>query len=400
MSSVGAYLAAFVAAIAFGVQYTPVKRHAIHDGSLFQWAMCSGIGLTGFVIALLSGDLENGCPRLVVLGGALWALSNYAVIPLVKILGIGLGFSLYHFVNLVVGYLTGRLGFFGVRPLQQKFDGSLHICDLGCFLVAVSFVVIIFVEVGEGGAATAAPPPRASPEQPLEPGVAGDEADDARSSSHAKNITSNFGSFNVCATAVANEARADLLAQTSERLESGSSTCAVPAARQAVDSGSFQLGQWKVPIGILLAVIGGGLAGVQTIPATLYMQEHRNVASSAVVFPQCLGIWAASSMIYLLYGGFAKIRNWKVQHSVIRPSYFAGCIWGIGFYMMVTGIHSLGYAIGYTLDAVGPIVVASILSIFVFKEIQGRRQLILYCVAEVLQLVGVLLMVLFGENPN
>eukprot|EP00439_Symbiodinium_sp_Y106_P079157 s242_g17.t2 len=41
----------------------------------------------------------------VVFGGCLWALSNFAVLPLVKLLGIGLGFSLYHFQNMIVGRL-------------------------------------------------------------------------------------------------------------------------------------------------------------------------------------------------------------------------------------------------------------------------------------------------------
>ena len=42
-----------------------------------------------------------------LLGGALWALSNALVIPTVKLLGLGVGFTLYHSVNLVFGYLIG-----------------------------------------------------------------------------------------------------------------------------------------------------------------------------------------------------------------------------------------------------------------------------------------------------
>lgn len=45
---------------------------------------------------------------------------------------------------------------------------------------------------------------------------------------------------------------------------------------------------------------------------------------------------------------------------------------------MIVGISVLGFSIGYTLDAVGPIVVASMLSIFVFKEIRKPRQLMLF----------------------
>eukprot|EP00438_Fugacium_kawagutii_P013064 Skav206020 [mRNA] locus=scaffold4083:30462:32270:+ [translate_table: standard] len=66
---------------------------------------------------------DNEC-LLIVFGGALWALSNYLVLPLVKLLGIGLGFSLYHFVNLMVGYAVGRFEIFGM----EKLRGNLLVC--------------------------------------------------------------------------------------------------------------------------------------------------------------------------------------------------------------------------------------------------------------------------------
>lgn len=365
--------------------------------------MCSGVGLTGFLIALVSGELGNGCPRSVLLGGALWALSNYAVIPLVKILGIGLGFSLYHFVGISVGYLTGRLGLFGVAAVQPMFEGSLYISDFGCFLVAVSFVVIMFVEAEEGAMKVATS--LKSPEQPLESGITGNAASVAdgvqRAAGLARNgITSSFGSFNVLATVATNKAHVELFERKPERAENGSAMSGEPVPSRAVDTVDFNLGKWRLPIGVLLAVVGGSLSAVQNIPATVYMQQHKKAAPSAVVFPQCLGIWAASSSIYLLYSGFARLRKWKVQHSVIRPSYFAGCIWACGFFGSITGISLLGFSTGFTIASVGPIVVASILSIFVFKEIQGRRPLMLYCVAELLQLVGVLLVATFGKQAD
>ena len=44
-----------------------------------------------------------------LLGGALWCCSNVAVLISVKMLGLGIGFTLYHTVNCVCGYLIGRL---------------------------------------------------------------------------------------------------------------------------------------------------------------------------------------------------------------------------------------------------------------------------------------------------
>lgn len=251
--------------------------------------------------------------------------------------------------------------------------------------MAVSFVIIIFVEAGEGEGVAAAPSLR-DPVHPPEPGVSGDGAAGLTRSN-------SFGSFNICASIAANEAHAEFLERVSERGENGSAT----GEPVAVES---NLGKWRLPFGIFLAIFGGSLSAVQNIPATLYMQHNKKAVPASVVLPQCMGIWAASSLIYLLYSGFARLRKWKVQHSVIRPSYFAGCIWTIGFFGGITGISKLGFSIGFTVASVGPIMVASILSIFVFKEIRGRRQLMLYCAAESLQLVGVLLVAIFGKQAD
>ena len=135
---------AIVAAIAYGIQYVPVKRYEIFEGTAFQWFMCNGILMVGFTIAAFTGELERGISPLVILGGVFWALSNYMVLPLVKLLGIGLGFSLYHFVNLMVGYCIGRFGLFGVKQIK----GEILYCDVGCFLILCSFFAMVFVETG------------------------------------------------------------------------------------------------------------------------------------------------------------------------------------------------------------------------------------------------------------
>jgi len=136
---------------------------------------------------------------------------------------------------------------------------------------------------------------------------------------------------------------------------------------------------------------------VQSVPAAKYNAAHPDVPPIAVVFPQSLGIWVASSLIYVLYSAVARLWGWPVPHSVIRPAYASGCIWCAGFALMIAGIRDLGYSVGYTLDAVGPIVVSSLLSLLVFKEIEGAKQVALYFVGFGLQLLGVLLIATFGQ---
>eukprot|EP00913_Durusdinium_trenchii_P030798 g28844.t1 len=338
MSQAVGLIYAFVAAIAFGIQYVPVKKYEIFEGTAFQWFMCNGILMCGFIIAAASGELQRGLSPLVMLGGVFWASSNYLVLPLVKLLGIGLGFSLYHFVNLMTGYCIGRFGLFGVKVLT----GKLLYCDIGCFLILISFFAMVFVEAGhENG-----------------------EVSDS-------DIVKATGTM----------AKAEELG-TLDRLGPGAQ---------------------KV-LGVVLAILAGVLCGVNGVPATLWeawasmdgpaSPQHPEADAFSVALPQCLGIWVCSSGILIVYSSLAVV---KLKKSVIGPAYGSGCIWGIGFACMMKGIANLGYSVGYTLDAVGPILVSSLLSVFVFKEITNRKPLMIYFGAFTLQLVGVLLIGTYGE---
>jgi len=377
---------AIAAAVAFGVQYVPVKKYKIYDGTTFQWFMCSGILFVGLSTAILRNDLSHGTPTLVVMGGMLWAMSNFAVLPLVKLLGIGLGFSLYHFQNMIVGYLIGRHGLFGVPRLQPAFEGSLFFCDAGCGLILLSFACMLLVESNEK----------------QEPKEDGDRSQPAPTV-HGRGQTSeekyttlpeetgdrllDSGVYAVFALELDDEVEAE-----ANPVEETSAAPVEPEQRQNSRTSKNYI------LGVLLAIVAGSLAGVQSVPATLYNLEHPAYPSTAVVFPQCLGVWFASTAIYVVYSGIARLRKKTVQHSVIRPAFVSGCIWSAGFLFMIKGINELGFAVGYTLDAVGPILVASVISICWFKEISGRRQLLIYWTAEALQLLGVVLIIVFSKQ--
>mmetsp|Transcript_38829 Transcript_38829/g.102608 ORF Transcript_38829/g.102608 Transcript_38829/m.102608 type:complete len:106 (-) Transcript_38829:64-381(-) len=102
-------------------------------------------------------------------------------------------------------------------------------------------------------------------------------------------------------------------------------------------------------------------------------------------------------MIYLWHAFMAKCTGGRVPRSAIRPPFFSGCIWAMGFALMVAGIGELGYAVGYVLDAVGPVVVSSLLSMLVFREISGTSQILTYCAGFTLQLCGVILIAIYGK---
>lgn len=136
------YVLAFVAAVLYGVQYTPVKAYPIYDGSKFQWFCACGIAFAGLVGALLLSSE----PVLVVygiMGGVLWGTSNVLVLPTVKWLGLGVGFAMYHSVNMAVGYSIGRFGLLGA---PKESAASPFVRDSGLALLIVSLVFMIFVD--------------------------------------------------------------------------------------------------------------------------------------------------------------------------------------------------------------------------------------------------------------
>ncbi|OLP97152.1 Cytosolic carboxypeptidase 6 [Symbiodinium microadriaticum] len=429
-------LCALCAAVAFGVQYAPVKKYEIYDGITFQWFMCAGILMVGFVSSTIFGDFgmkDNEC-LLIIAGGALWALSNYLVLPLVKLLGIGLGFSLYHFVNLMVGYVVGRLGLFGMAPLE----GSLHVCDAGCALILASFIIMVFVEGEQGNESQPSTPielPR--PLFQIDPNYRemyhrwrqGESrgSKDApvlnalRSTMFGYSAVESGGNLKAVggfalgpappkpraegtahAAAFLERHEAPMPRNSSEPTMAASSSSDDTVLTEAMQRGAITTSSPRAVklLGVSLALFAGGLAGVQSVPAAIYNQRHPGASPTVVVFPQCLGIYICSSFIYLFYAAVARASGWSIPHSAIRPPYFSGCIWAIGFSFMIVGISALGFSIGYTLDAVGPIVVASMLSIFVFKEITRPRQLILYWCSFGLQLMGVILMTAYGKHSS
>jgi len=445
---------AFCAAICFGVQYVPVKTHEIFDGITFQWFMCNGIFMVGVVLSMVFGQFGTAFSNRVVFGGMLWALSNYLVLPLVKLLGIGIGFSLYHVVNLIVGYITGRFGLFGMH----RMVGCLPLCDFGCGLILASFVIMIFVEDNVNMKAPGEDILNSSPllfnhidedyrEQyhrwrlgeyrgSKDPKIGDLEVPQllhfhnkldnvggvllgittSQMGSHLRSVAgvSTHGlphvrfepaavveaSKHVSPPQVVSLDQKEPLLQKCNSEPELQSTRLLDVPRDQEHDLAAATGLGTRLLGVLLALLAGGLAGVQAVPAALHIQDHPNESSTAAIFPQTLGIWISSSMIYLVYSSVARLQGWEVPHSSIQPAYFSGAIWAVGFALMIGGIKQLGYGVGYTLDAVGPIVVASLLSIFVFKEITGRRALALYWGSFACQLAGVTLMTKYGSSPS
>merc|ERR1719419_324312 len=99
-------------------------------------------------------------------------------------------------------------------------------------------------------------------------------------------------------------------------------------------------------------------------------------------------------MIYLGYATLLRVTfHQSPAHSVLRPALAAGVCWSLGNILMLMAIETLGFAAAYTLDAVGPIMVASVIAM-ILGEIDRGLQAKLFIGAIVLQTLGVVLIVI------
>ncbi|EER20030.1 conserved hypothetical protein [Perkinsus marinus ATCC 50983] len=354
-------LCTLLAAFFFGIQYVPCKQYTTYDGAVFQWFMCSGIvwgGILLQLILMLAFDWPG--PQVIlygVLSGMLWGSANFLVIPLVRICGLALGFSLYHIINLSWGYCLSRFGLFG---MDQDVGRIPVLRDVGVFVLLASFIMLFWVEPEE--AKTTTPTSLKTKERP------------SQSSRHKNPPTTSGGE------------ETTPLGQP-EVAEVDNNPSAVGRKRLF----GMSRGQAIKITGIVLAIAAGILTAMNGWPYALWTQTQQGKDMMAVqfVFSQTIGIYFVSSIWYWLSSTVRQFAFKKrTNHSVIRPAFIAGLFWVIGDVNMLYGIDGIGYAAAYTLDAVGPVMVASILSLLWFKEIKETRQRIWFVASFVTQVAG------------
>jgi len=343
-------LSAVACSVFYGVQYVPCKRYQTYDGCVFQWFMACGIMLGGVLlelVGLLWLDWPATDPQIVlhgVLCGMIWGFANFLVIPLLQLTGLALGFTLYHIINLITGYVTSRIGLFGMK---QDVGSVPLLRDFGLVVLVISFGAMCFVE-----------PETESMETPMKTDQGdilfiGDDSEEIRHPS----IHPSKSYLSIWIRSV----------------------------------------RYRRIVGIILAVFAGVATGLNTMPFDIWKHntaEGARMSDIQFVFSQCLGVFLMSSLLYWIQASYATIRGKLVHHVPIRPAMIGGILWVLGDLCMLYAITGVGYAAGYTIGAVGPTLVASVISFFVYKEIKKRKQRLFFGAAFFLQLVGVLMICL------
>lgn len=105
---VESYLALSASVVLWGLCYIPLKQFETGDGFFFQFMFGISVWSSGFVVYFLKG-IKN-FQMLAMLGGMCWSISNAFTVPVIKLIGIGLGMLMWNSSCLVLGWAIPRFG--------------------------------------------------------------------------------------------------------------------------------------------------------------------------------------------------------------------------------------------------------------------------------------------------
>jgi len=323
------YIGALVASVFFGSNYVPTKNYPTGDGMSFVWVFSSGVMVVGIFSIFICGKATFIFTGLI--GGSLWATGNLCVIPIVKLIGLGLGLLLWGSASLITGFFTGKLGLFGLHKdhishVGMNWAGIL--CIIGA--MGVFFFIKPTLEDKED-------------RQPLLPNESG-------------NIQG--------APDKSEKTMWDRLPEKSKPL-----------------------------IGVLLAVGSGILYGVNMVPMSLWVQSLPKDAHPKpleFVLSHFTGIYLYSTAVFLAYCIFR--RPPQIFAESLLPSFLSGAMWGIAQCGLMVATNILGYTTGFPIGSTGPLIVSSLWSVLYFREIRGMKNLGLLGGSLGLLIAGILLL--------
>jgi hypothetical protein len=149
-------------------------------------------------------------------------------------------------------------------------------------------------------------------------------------------------------------------------------------------------------IGIVLALLVGCLLGNCLTPYVLWQQACNATAEKDCnplnfLFSQCMGIYITSTIAFLLYASFHRLKRRRMPRSALRPAYVSGLLWATGLAGQLLSAGTLGFDLIYPLTSIGPAMISLVWSACFFKEIEGRRNILIMVVGTAMIIIGAIL---------
>ena len=327
--------------------------------------MCCAVWCVGLCVYAY-----RGFPKfepLAMLGGALWCTGNALAVPIINMLGLALGMSVWCVANMATGWASGVFGILGVEK-QAVAQPVLNY--VGAAVAASSIVLFTFVQNSPSS-----------------------ESSSESSNSDGNDSTETVGEGEALIGKPMEFQEGDTAAQEAENAREagagnapdGMARCIArmsPGARRAV--------------GFVLALVSGVFYGTNFNPPQ-YRIDHGPAGTSRevldYVFPHFTGIFAMSTLILALYCAAARNRPVVYRNSLL-PGLASGAIWAVAQVSWFVANKNLSFPVSFPIITSGPAVVASLWGVLLFHEVSGTRQLVKMAIALLVTVTGVVLITL------
>lgn len=345
------YVFTAVAVFLFGTCYLATKQVDLGDGMFYQWVFCSAVVVCGVIV----NGIKSWPPfqPLAMIGGLTFATGNVTVVPIIKMIGIGMGILFWGMVNLTVGWASARFGILGV-DVEAPCSSLLNY--LGILFCALALFTFLFVK--SEGTKSPTTHSRIDERKPL--------LNAASSGAHLQD-----------------EGKQDSLGTSNgDDIEEMWTDKLTPGARRT--------------IGYLLAVFAGLCYGVMFNPVT-HLQQNKasdesgdTTAGLRYTFSHFTGIYLTSTFYFVVYAIYMRGAP-RLYPKAVLPGILSGTMWAIACSSWFVANDLLSQAIAFPIMATGPAIIASLFGIILYKEISGRRNLGFFGCAIFFTIVGVAL---------
>jgi len=345
------YTAIGVAVVAFGSNFIPARKYETGNGLFFQFIMSIAILIAGFGVQMVRKNAYFY--PYAMLGGMLWVIGNTMAVPVIRMIGMGLGITIWGTTNMLMGWASGRFGIWGLEKESVQIEWLSY---TGVAVGVVAIVVLALIK-----------PKEIARRQAVE--------DVENTESYVERDSATFAGYG------------DLGADPF-----------LAADRDKKKSFSDALGKNGTRVlGVTLALAAGCLFGISFDPAQLLMDQYsqRSLTEDVkyspdgldYVFSHFFGIFVTASGLLVIFSFVDTVATPptlfpECDHGkLIVPAFISGIGWAVGEVSWFIANTNLGLVVTFPIITLGPGIVSCMWGVLLFGEIRGARNFALLALA-------------------
>ncbi|GMR36304.1 hypothetical protein PMAYCL1PPCAC_06499, partial [Pristionchus mayeri] len=337
------YIACLVSCIGFGTMFVPLRKADCRDGFFVQWVQCSVVFLFGFFI-----NIARDFPSfnyIAAVGGVLYATGNVFSVPIIDGIGVGLGMLIWGTIQVVVGWGVARFGIFTLLAPSPTSHDILNYIGMG--VTVVCGILFVFVRHNE------------------------ETKEEEETQKEDSEITVEMEEIN-------------------SKEPEGKSAFTIQSVKAVAVK--------KIPY-LIMACCLGVLHGLMMSPVDIAKQKTPEDVKADkyymfdFVFSYFSTVFAFSTLYFIVY---CIVRRGKahVKADLVVPSVIYGCLWSVGMTLWFLSADRLEQTVAYPITTRLPAIIGALIDVFIYRSIQGRKNIAYLAFVILLGIIGVVLIAL------